>query len=90
MVSLSLISEVLKQNIKIASEKVIKFNKKGIVIMANMTSNMAEALENSKAAAVSTRGIYPVTKASHVYKEDGTPLETPEEVEEGSSEVDAG
>ena len=55
--------------------------------MANMTSNMAEALENSKAAAVSTRGIYPVTKASHVYKEDGTPLETPEEVEEASEEL---
>ena len=36
---------------------------------------MIEAIENAKIAAVSNRGMYPVTVATNVYKQDGTPLE---------------
>jgi len=35
-----------------------------------------EAIEMAKKATTITRGMYPFTKASHVFKEDGTPLET--------------
>ena len=36
---------------------------------------MIEAIEKAKIAAVSNRGMYPVTVATNVYKQDGTPLE---------------
>ena len=36
---------------------------------------MIEAIENAKVAAVSNRGMYPITAATNVYKQDGTPLE---------------
>ena len=36
---------------------------------------MLEAIENAKIAAASTRGMYPITTAANVYKEDGTSLE---------------
>ena len=36
---------------------------------------MLEAIENAKIAAVSNRGMYPITAAANVYKQDGTPLE---------------
>jgi len=48
---------------------------------------MAEAIANAQKAAMNTRGIYPFTKASHVFKEDGTPLEV---VTEETEEEDAG
>ena len=40
---------------------------------------LVEARELAKAAATSTRGIYPITKASNVIKSDGEPLENPDE-----------
>ena len=36
---------------------------------------MLEAIEKAKVAAVSNRGMYPITMAANVYKQDGTPLE---------------
>lgn len=36
---------------------------------------MIEAIEMAKAAAASNRGMYPITAATNVYKQDGTPLE---------------
>lgn len=36
---------------------------------------MLEAIENAKVAAASTRGMYPFTTATHVFKQDGTPVE---------------
>ena len=36
---------------------------------------MIEAIENAKIAAVSNRGMYPVTVATNVFKQDGTPIE---------------
>ena len=43
---------------------------------------MLEAIENAKAAAVSTRGMYPYTTATNVFYTDGTPLEEVVEEEE--------
>ena len=37
---------------------------------------LLEAIENAKAAAASTRGMYPYTKAENVFFADGTALET--------------
>ena len=50
---------------------------------------MLEAIAAAEKAAMNTRGMYPYTKASHVFKEDGTPLE---EVvnEDEEAEDDAG
>ena len=36
---------------------------------------MLEAIEKAKIAAASTRGMYPITAASKVFKEDGSALE---------------
>ena len=74
-----------KQDNKIRLYKHIEsYDLKGSIIMEEVKHpRMAEAIANAEKAAVSTRGIYPVTKASHVFKEDGTPLETPEEETEG-------
>ena len=36
---------------------------------------MLEAIENAKIAALSTRGMYPFTTATNVFKQDGAPLE---------------
>ena len=46
---------------------------------------MLEAIETAKAAAMSTRGMYPYTVATNVFKTDGTPLE--ERVVEETAEV---
>lgn len=43
---------------------------------------MIEAIENAKIAAVSNRGMYPVTTATNVYMQDGTPLEKKNDEEE--------
>ena len=51
---------------------------------------MAEAIANAEKAAVSTRGLYPLTKASHVIKEDGTPLETETEAVEETTKPEDG
>ena len=34
-----------------------------------------ELIKKSKAASINNRGVYPVTAASNVFKQDGTPLE---------------
>lgn len=47
---------------------------------------MLEAIENAKVAAVSNRGIYPVTAATNVFYTDGTPLEEPPVVEDTTTE----
>ena len=47
------------------------------------TQELIEARANAEAAAVSTRGMYPYTKAAHVFKEDGTTLEPEEDDGEG-------
>ena len=52
-----------------------------------------EAIEKAKIAAASTRGMYPLTNASKVFKEDGTSLEetaveTPEQEELTEDEGD--
>lgn len=43
--------------------------------MAKQNSNLIDALANADKAAVSNRGMYPITSAANVYKADGTPLE---------------
>ena len=45
---------------------------------------MLEAIEIAKSAVASNRGMYPLTTAANVYKQDGTPLE--EKVAEETSE----
>lgn len=47
---------------------------------------MQEAIEKANRASYSTRGLYRYTKASHVIKSDGTPLEAEELVEESIPE----
>lgn len=50
---------------------------------------MLEAIEKAKAAAASTRGMYPFTTATNVFKTDGSALEAPtteENVEEPAEE----
>ena len=47
---------------------------------------MLEAIEMAKAAAVSNRGMYPVTVATNVYKQDGTPMEEKKVAEEETTE----
>ena len=53
---------------------------------------LAEAIANAEKAAVSTRTMYPYTKAAHVFKADGSPLEEeapetePETEDEGDGE----
>lgn len=53
---------------------------------------LVEAIEKSKIAATSTRGMYPVTTASNVYTQDGTSLEEKigkdESINESSEEVE--
>ena len=47
---------------------------------------MKEAIENAKVAAVSNRGMYPYTRATNVFKADGTPLEKHEETTDKKGE----
>ena len=47
---------------------------------------MKEAIENAKVAAVSNRGMYPYTRATNVFKADGTPLEEREETTDEKGE----
>ncbi len=42
---------------------------------------LVEAREAAKEAALSTRGMYPITKASNVFKTDGEPIEPPTDEE---------
>lgn len=52
---------------------------------------LVEALENIDKAVRNNRGIYPYTKATNVFKEDGTPLEVVEDAAEGEgTEGEAG
>ena len=47
---------------------------------------MLEAIKNAKAAAYSTRGMYPVTLATNVYFSDGTTIESRDGMNESEQE----
>lgn len=48
---------------------------KGMTNMADKHPLLLEAIENIEAASACNRGMYPITKAANVFKEDGTSLE---------------
>lgn len=47
--------------------------------MAKQKTKTEELIEAAKKTSLINRGQYPVTKATNVFKEDGSPLEEPTE-----------